>query len=75
MFDPMSFMASLLTGQDDALKPWTGIPKIHRPVLWMEWSDMFVLMSLMCSCLQRTTVLFVGLHRPSAPIRRAQPAI
>jgi len=36
---------------------------------------MFVLMSLMCSCLQRTTVLFVGLHRPSAPVKREQPAI
>jgi len=31
-------MADAVNGQDDALKPWIGIPKVHSPVLWMEWS-------------------------------------
>jgi len=36
---------------------------------------MFVLMSLMCFCLQRVHVLFVGARRPSAPVKPARIAI
>lgn len=36
---------------------------------------MFVLMSLMCLCLQRVYVLFFGARQSWAPVKRAQDAI
>ena len=36
---------------------------------------MFVLMSLMCFCLRRVNVLFVGAHLAPAPLKPAHMAI
>jgi hypothetical protein len=36
---------------------------------------MFVLMNLMCHCLQRESVLFIGMHRPKTPVKRMQEAV
>jgi len=68
-------MASQMTSYNDALKPRSGIPKIRRPVLRMECSDMFFLMTLMVLCRQRVHALFVGGHWASAPMQQAQEAI
>jgi hypothetical protein len=36
---------------------------------------MFVLINLMCNCLQRETALFLGSYQASAPAKRTQTAI
>jgi hypothetical protein len=36
---------------------------------------MFVLINLMCNCLQRETALLVGIYQVSAPSKRTQAAI
>jgi len=75
MVDPLSTVATRSSGQDDALKPRTGTPKILSPWLGMDQSDMFVLMSLMMHCLQRTRVVWLGNRRPSAFAQLAHPAV
>ena len=36
---------------------------------------MFVLINLMCNCLQRETALLLGIYQASAPAKRTQTAI
>jgi hypothetical protein len=36
---------------------------------------MFVLINLMCNCLQRETALLFGIYQASAPAKRTQKAI